>query len=432
MTGLAAGYASGFPIYECTDIPGGLCASYYVRPGESKRLHSPPLDGEGYRFEVGGGHWLWGGDQLVLQLIQRLVPLKRYTRRAAAYFVDRDLFVPYPIQHNLKHFGADVAIRAVSEMLLSNKGTSRSTTMADWLEYSFGRTLNEMFFAPYNMRYTAGLSTTISPQDSSKSPLDLHRVIAGAHDSIHDHRGYNEYFLYPVDGLNALAGSLARHNLIHYRKQAVKIDVNQKMLLFTDGSIVPYDNLICTLPLDRSLKLVGIALDGEADPFTSVLVTNIGAKKGERCPTEHWVYISASNCRFHRVGFYSNVDSSFLPVSARDEGDRVGIYVETAYLGGQRPQREEVDELSAKIVEELTAWQWIGEIDVVDSTWVETAYTWTRPMSDWVGRSLRILSEFGVCQVGRYGRWASKVTEQSIVSSIRDGLLAGATFGTVI
>jgi len=34
MTGLAAGRASGFPVYEAEETPGGICSSYYVRPGE--------------------------------------------------------------------------------------------------------------------------------------------------------------------------------------------------------------------------------------------------------------------------------------------------------------------------------------------------------------------------------------------------------------
>ena len=33
MTGLAAGMTSGGPVYEASNAPGGICSSYYVRPG---------------------------------------------------------------------------------------------------------------------------------------------------------------------------------------------------------------------------------------------------------------------------------------------------------------------------------------------------------------------------------------------------------------
>jgi len=40
MTGLAAGIASGLPVYEAGERPGGICSSYYVRPGEAE----PPAE----------------------------------------------------------------------------------------------------------------------------------------------------------------------------------------------------------------------------------------------------------------------------------------------------------------------------------------------------------------------------------------------------
>ena len=62
VTGLAAGLSSGLPVFEAMTDPGGICSSYYVRPGEKTRLAQAPADGEAYRFEIGGGHWIFGGD----------------------------------------------------------------------------------------------------------------------------------------------------------------------------------------------------------------------------------------------------------------------------------------------------------------------------------------------------------------------------------
>ncbi|MEY2976456.1 MAG: hypothetical protein RLZZ435_593, partial [Cyanobacteriota bacterium] len=76
MTGLAAGYASGLPVLEASPHPGGICSSYYIRPHSSDRLSTPPEDGEAYRFEIGGGHWIFGGDPTVLHFIRQLTPLQ--------------------------------------------------------------------------------------------------------------------------------------------------------------------------------------------------------------------------------------------------------------------------------------------------------------------------------------------------------------------
>src|SRR5271165_1782430 len=101
MTGLAAGYASGFPVYEAKEAPGGICSSYYMRPEGQERLHSAPADGEVYRFEIGGGHWIFGGDPAVLRLVRTLAPTKAYERRSGVFFPDEDLYVPYPLQNHL-------------------------------------------------------------------------------------------------------------------------------------------------------------------------------------------------------------------------------------------------------------------------------------------------------------------------------------------
>src|SRR5207244_4827460 len=45
MTGLATGLAGRVPTFEAADGPGGICASYYVRPGDGARQPCTPGDG---------------------------------------------------------------------------------------------------------------------------------------------------------------------------------------------------------------------------------------------------------------------------------------------------------------------------------------------------------------------------------------------------
>jgi protoporphyrinogen oxidase len=427
MTGLAAGFVSGLPMYESGEGPGGLAGSYYIRPGETTRLYSPPRDGEVYRFEPGGGHWIWGGDPLVLRRIQALTPFKSYRRKASIYLADRELFVPYPIQYHLSYFGTELALTILQEIVQGNSSRGKVVTMANWLETYFGATLSAIFFGPFHERYTAGLWKIISSPDPSKSPLNVKQVLRGALGLSSTSIGYNTEFLYPVEGLDSLARCMGQHSLIHFRKRAVRIDGREKTMIFSDGSVVPYETLICTLPLDHALQLTGITLEEEADPFTSVLVINVGAKKGNRCPREHWIYIPVSSSGFHRIGFYSNVDDSFLPFSTRKRGDRVSLYVETAYVGGYQPTAMEIEKVSHSVISELQSWGWIEGTEVVDPTWVETAYTWTRPGSEWAKKALRMLQSYDIYQVGRYACWSSAANNMGIADSIRDGLLAGAS-----
>jgi len=421
MTGLAAGYASGLPIYEAEDAPGGICSSYYVRPSSEKRLHITPEDGEAYRFEIGGGHWIFGGDPLVLQFIRSLTPVKSYQRRSAVFFLDRDLFVPYPIQNYLRYLGQKVAAQAIEE-ITHGRSSGEAVTMADWLRISFGPTLYELFFEPFHELYTAGLFREIAPQDAYKTPVNLSLIIRGAFDDV-SQVGYNVTFVYPEEGLNVLAQRMAECCRVHYGKQVVKIDVHSRDVYFEDGSVEGYDDLISTLPLNRMMEMTGLNVGERPDPTTSVLVVNIGALKGPNCPQEHWLYIPRSRAGFHRVGFYSNVDPSFLPASCRERQDCVSIYVEKAYRQGEKPSPSELERLSWDIVHELQEWGWIKEAEVVDPTWIDVAYTWSWPGSSWRGKAIKALEEHGIYQVGRYARWVF----QGIADSIRDGFIAGAS-----
>ena len=421
MTGLAAGGTSGAAVFDAEAYPGGICSSYYLPPGSSGRLHSSPADGEAYRFEIGGGHWIFGGDPIVLQLIRRLVPIRSYERISSVFFPDEGTYVPYPIQNHLAYLGPEIAQSALREIVQASCVTPR--TMEDWIRQSFGETLTERFFGPFHDLYTAGLWTDIRPQDSYKSPVDVELAIRGAFDRT-PAVGYNTTFVYPEPGLDRLSQALAAGCDVRYGKRAVSIDLKRQEVQFEDGSDTGYDALISTLPLSVMLKLTGVDTGERADPYSSVLVLNIGAKRGDRCPPDHWLYVPRSRSGFHRVGFYSNVDTSFLPASHRDANDRVSIYVERAFREGQRPDDAEVARYQAAVASELQEWGWIEEVEVSDPTWIEVAYTWSWPEGRWAASALERLERGGVWQAGRYGRWVF----QGIAASIREGAFIGTSF----
>src|SRR5262249_10085410 len=147
--------------------------------------------------------------------------------------------------------------------------------MAEWLHSGFGPTLCELFFDPFHELYTAGLWRDIAPQDAYKSPVNLSHVIQGAFDAAPS-VGYNVTFVYPRDGLNALAQRLAERCTLHYGKRVVSIDVKHKEVHFADGTGMRYERLVSTLALNRMMELTGLQMHSRANPSPSVLVVNIG------------------------------------------------------------------------------------------------------------------------------------------------------------
>src|SRR5215831_5422552 len=334
MTGLAAGIVSGLPVYEGATHPGGICSSYYLRPGTNEPLHCEPPNGEAYRFEIGGGHWIFGGDPAVAQFLRNRVNLQPYWRKSGVYLPGEGLHVPYPLQNHLRCLGGQRAAQVLHQIC---RTPGSYTTMKEWLREYFGEILCDLFFYPFHALYTAGLYDRIAPQDSYKSPVDIASVIEGAFGSSVASAGYNAQFFYPAEGLNVLAQRMAEKCDIRYGKCATRIDPHCRVVSFEDGSSVPYQQLICTLPLNKVMEMCEFAADCPPDPYSSVLVLNVGATRGPLCPDDHWLYFPDSSSGFHRVGFYSAVDTRFLPISSRYSQDRVSIYVERGFRGGAQP-----------------------------------------------------------------------------------------------
>jgi protoporphyrinogen oxidase len=418
VTGLAAGIASGCPVYEREAHGGGICSSYYMRRNSATRLQGARSVDDAYRFEHGGGHWLFGGHPDVLSIVEHLAPCERIARRSSVYFAQERRYVGFPLQHHLHALGPAICASALAE-IRSGRATS-AATMAESLDRQFGSTLGALFFRPFHDSYTAGLWREIAPQDDYKTPLDLEQIERGALEPAAP-AGYNTSFLYPREGLDALIASLAARADLRCGHEVRGVDPTRREIVFTSGQTRPYARLLSTLPLNRMMELTGLDTGSLPAPYTSVLVLNIGARRGPRCPSDHWLYIPRSATGFHRVGFYSNVAEHFLPAADRGGGTAVCLYVERSYRGGEKPSGDDIARYAAAVVAELQDWGFIGEIDVVDPSWVDVAYTWKRPGSAWVGDATAALAGHDIRMAGRYARW----TFQGILDSLRDGFLAG-------
>ena len=344
--------------------------------------------------------------------------LEFFERQAAVYLPDHSLFVPYPIQNHLDDLPPNLA----SGIILPPTGSPTAgkrlfeTSMKTWLLARFGRPLCELFFFPFHERYTCGLYPELQAQDQAKSP-------SMSRGSANTAVGYNTKFAYPKRGLDHLFASLAGQCSIEYNARVTGIDIRTRVLSLSNGDQIPYSRLYTTLPLHHVMRLTGLGDPRGEDPALSVEVFNIGARRGAHCPPHHWVYVPFSRSGFHRIGFYSNVTSNFLPESVRQAGTHVSLYVECCapeqtvpgagkFMGSRREE----------VVNELMEWGFIEFPEVVDVSRVGVGYTWSWLKSEWKTESLRRLQAEGITQAGRYGRWEF----QGMADSLAEGLKLGA------
>ena len=408
VTGLACGYNSGLTIIEKNNYSGGICSSYYLSKDKPSRLSIRREDQEDYRFEYGGGHWLFGDNEEVFNFISKFDSFKTYLRQSSVYLSTLEMFVPYPIQNNLRVLPNELVRTIISE-IQRDRNRFSGATLYEWCEYYFGKTLSELFFHPFHELYTAGLWKDIEPQDGYKSPINLQQIIEGAKNEVHD-----------AGGLSAITSKLESTCNIVFGKEITFIDLKKKMILFNDDSNQKYTTLISTLPLNVMQDLTGIGTLSKQDPFTSVLVLNIGARTGRKKIKDQWIYFPKSISGFHRVGFYSNVDNNFLPFSKRN-GEYSSLYVERAFHGVKRPTESEILSYSKIAIDELRNLGFIDDIEVINPTWIDVAYTWSYPGSHWKEEMIAKLADHDIYCVGRYATWKF----QGIMDSIKDGLKYG-------
>lgn len=360
FTGLAAGIKTKAPIYEASEHAGGICRSYHK---------------DGFEFATGGGHWVFGKNK-GYDYIKSLVPLNEYKRKASVYYNAK---FPYPFQ------------TTAQKNIDWNDGS-----LKHWLTYKFGIEQSNLFFHPFNEKYTAGLYNEVIQDDEYKTPP------AGG-------VGFVSVFSDPVGGLGIVVDKMAEKCHITYKKRAVKINTEAKSVLFEDNEVVWYDKLISTIPLNQLLWMCG-KRDFDL-PYSSVLVLNIGAEPDVNLPDDHWLYVPFCKTNFYRIGFYSNVDSSKAP-----EG-MVSLSVEMAFPAEYDYEDLDIPFITQEVIKELQAWRFIGKVITTDPTWVKTAYTWLRD-KDEAKKNIEWLKERDIVSTGRYGKWKF----QGFTQSIADGL----------
>jgi hypothetical protein len=218
------------------------------------------------------------------------------------------------------------------------------------------------------------------PQDAYKSPVNLALAVRGALRAT-PAVGYNATFAYPVDGLDALCRRIAGETQVRYGMRAVAIDPAERVVRFANGVVERYTTLLSTLPLPVTLAMAGLRVDAATDPHTSVLVLNVGARRGAAGPDDQWIHLPASRAGFHRVGFYDNVDPDFVP-PARD-GPAPHEHLRRAGLGRRRAARRCGGRRRHGGRRELQDWASSRDVEVADPTWIDVAYTWSWPGSTW-------------------------------------------------
>ena len=405
ITGLATAYAlkehgqHDYLVLEAQDYLGGLCATTHRN---------------GYYFDY-SGHLLHLHSELGQTLIHKLLGSNLQSHKRRAHIYTQGLRVPYPFQTNVWALSPHLQEKIVAELTQPSPNATTPHTFAQWCIQSFGPTLYETFFQPYNEKLWGRSPAQLTCDWCGPFVPAPHRqeILTGARLQPTTPQGYNATFYYPKHGgCGALIEALAEQ-VSHRQTNApvTRIDLTTKTAWVNDHPI-RFEQLVSTIPLpqlvhllDEHAKLKHMARQLEAQPVT---VYHLAVDR--KVEPFSWIYCPDPQQPFYRVG----LTSSFTPDSVPN--DHISLfYIE---LPGKVPPSADIEAriwsgmrqlglVTDKDQKVFTAWQTIPCAYVI----------FNNQRAQVVPTLLRTLEEEHCFCAGRYGRWEYSFMEKSLTQA---------------
>jgi protoporphyrinogen oxidase len=228
----------------------------------------------------------------------------------------KNKFINYPIENNIYQLDKK-SITSIIEDLIHLKGPNINDNYEDFLKNSFGPTLYNIYFKPYNNKiWNLNLSLIPTEWLSGKLPMpDLKGIIESNFNRDSESEMVHSQFYYPKkNGSQYIVDKLSKNLDIIYNSEIKYINRVQNKWLVNNEK---YDHIIYTGDL-RKLKTL-LSLDLDVGHFKSNGTTNIF------CEIEKtdlsWLYIPELFFDCHRIIFSGN----FAP-------NNNGIYKDTCTI----------------------------------------------------------------------------------------------------
>jgi UDP-galactopyranose mutase len=359
-TGLSAAYHLGEDalLLEQADRVGGWCRS---------------VEDNGFTFDM-AGHIMFSNDPYVHEMYRLLLGDNVHWQDREAWIFSKNVYTRYPFQGALyglppevisecivgaieARFGSLTAKkpaadngsnadytgperRGMFEPLMKANGKGKTLTYAgkerrttpihkgeprnfeEFIYKVWGAGIAKHFAIPYNQKlWAVPLAEMETSWLGGRVPLpNLEEMIHGALSPVPKPMGPNARFGYPLHGgfqalmdgfLPQLKGELRLNTKV------TAVSPKRHSVMLSDGSVVPYEYLISTMPLPALVRLIGQEAPAEvrraaaALRHVSVRCVNIGVGR-ENLTEKHWIYYPEDTV-FHRIFVQGNASPHCNP-----------------------------------------------------------------------------------------------------------------------
>jgi UDP-galactopyranose mutase len=371
------------------------------------------MEVDGYRFDY-GPHILFTIDQEIKELIQDLLGdnFHAQERRAYIYHKAHDLYTKFPFQAHLYGLPVQIVqeclVGLVEAVQAQARGEFDPQNYDEWMHGFFGKGIAEHLMIPYAKKiWTVEPDTMDFSWIGRRVPTpDVQRIIGGALADEVEQVGATSNFWYTrVGGIEPLPTALGeRVRNVHLERTAERIELPAKQVIFTDGEVVPFDQLIYSLPLCYLPRFipnlppeVQAACDGLR--YQGIYCVNVGVDR-EAISDKHWIYYYEDEFPFHRLSLPANFSPDCVPPG------KSSIATEVAF-SDVRPLDK--DTAVEKTIDGLIAARLItpdDNISLVHTEEILPAYIiYDLHHAKYVDMIREYLGEYGIRTVGRFGEW---------------------------
>jgi len=439
-TGLGAGYRlkelgyKNFRLYDRNPYIGGLAHSF--------------TDAAGFTWDI-GGHVMFSHYAYYDQVFDKLMGPDFTLNNRESWVRMFDRWVPYPFQNNIRYLPRQAAYECLSGLIKAQNGKGKVSSAAaarnfgEFIDAVFGEGIAHHFMRPYNFKVWAHPPEMMNKQwiGERVAVLDVDRALRNVLLEQDDFGwGPNNQFKFPLKGgtgefyarfgpaLGLRAGEFESEH-IALNKNIVSIDVDKKLITFSDSATDTYDTLISAMPLDVLCRDI---LTGEVPDsiraaaqrllHSSGYMVGIGLKSrarggaGAGTPdTKSWMYFPEDNCPFYRVTYLSNYSPNMTP----DKDNYYSLLCEVSESAFKPTPGNEGRDNDAVIESVISGLENAGLLEPgeranIVSRWCYYAdYSYPTPSverDDILAEVIPWLESRGIYSRGRFGMWKYEVS----------------------
>lgn len=265
-------------IFEKESYYGGLCNSFEI---------------DGFRFDT-AIHLSFANNEEVRSIFDKV---DYYTHKPIAYNFYNGLWLKHPVENNLYKLSIEEKIDCIKSFVQKEE-IKEITNYEEWLINTYGESIFNKFHKKYTNKYWCKQPKELSTTwvNNRFNLPQLEKILKGSFTEETGIDYYAKEMRYPkYGGYKGFLKPMMENVNIEYNKEAIKIDLEEKIVYFKDKTSCKYENLISSIPLPSLVQIIKNIPKEIQDISqnlikTSMTLASVGFNKQVKLPYL-WFYI---------------------------------------------------------------------------------------------------------------------------------------------